>query len=286
MSLKKRRLGDLYKRGTTLQVGDGDEADVVEVWLQKMNPLDHETTLRKANAARARIMMIRNNVESEEYLAVYSDVCDFGGRENLINYLVQDALGEKAQSIEAELAAEEVWSEDDLLQGLRDAWAGGLADKYADTAAGDESERDPDAVRVFKKLKEFADQVDKALEAESASLTRDYESTSLEELRTIVTRRFIESRANAAWLDEFQSWQLYFGVREPDDHKKRYFEERYEIDELEPEVRRRLREAYEELMVDPTEGKDSPQTTASSASSEQPEVAATDAPSGPMAAAQ
>lgn len=279
---KRRKLLDLYKRGTEIMLNDG-EGDPVTVWLEKLNPLDHDAALRRANAERARILIIRNDHDSEEYLSAYNDAVDFGDRDALIDYLVSIELADKIMSIEAELAADEKWSTNNMLDGLRDAWADGLDELYH--SAETEEDRDSEAVRVFTALREFSTTVEVHVEKERVRLTRDYETVSDDELRTKVTDAFIETRANTRWLREYQRSLIFLAVRDPENHKEYYFESRKDVDQLATEVLDPLIDAYDALVVEVIEGKDSPQATDSSVLSERPEGAATDAPSGRMAAA-
>lgn len=278
--MKRRRLADLYRKGREVTFDDGSGEPVV-VWLQKINPVDHETVLRKANAARARLLMYRNDRDSEEWQAAYNEALDFGTRDMLVEYLIQPELAKRERGVEAELAEEEEWSKDDFIQGLHDAWNDGdnaLKYRYA------EDPEDPEAKRVFAELKKFADIVNTQLEGIAEQLRRDYEGVDEEELRQTFSNQFLEAKANSVWLTEYRRSQLFLATRYPEDHGRFYFESRDEIDSLEDEVFIPLVNAYESLIVDVTEGKGSQPTPASSPSSEQPGELATVPSSGPPAA--
>lgn len=267
----KRRLEDLYVRGRELPVDDGS-GDPVVVWVHKLSPLDHEKAIRKASAARAQVVLSARSEDSEEWQEAYADVLDLGKRDVLVDYLLAEDLARAQESTEAELSFGEEWTKDGYLQGLRDSWEdpeGSLRDRYA-TDPDDE-----DARRVFLELKRFADQVDAQVAPELERLRRDYQDVPEDQLRQQAVARFVELRSGMLWLREFHKSQIFFGTRDVDDHNKRYFAHRDQVDTLAPEVFQALLHAFDELMVEPAEGKDSPRTPSSSPSSEPQNAAVT-----------
>jgi hypothetical protein len=65
--------------------------------------------------------------------------------------------------------------------------------------------------------------------------------------------------------------EVFLGTRDSEDHSRRYFVTREEIDALSPIVLGRLQREFESMRVDVLEGKDLLETRTSSPSSEQPE---------------
>jgi hypothetical protein len=239
------------------------------VWLQKLNPLEHEKAIRSAGAARARAMLEGRNRDGEAWQEAYADMHDLGPRETLIDYLIAEEISKRTDAHEAELAFEEEWAKDGYLQGLRDSWEGGLKDRYV-IDAGDE-----EASRVFTELQRFSDQVSAQVEPETADLRRDYDDISDDALMQKAVERFIELRSGLAWLREFRRSEVFYATREIDDHRKYYFTTRDEVDNLASEVFTQLTTAYQELIVDPSEGKDSAKILSSLPSSEPPSVLVT-----------
>lgn len=256
---KQRRLGDLYVVGKELTLDDGKGP--VTVWINKLNPVDHSNALRHANAARARILAAKKDKESEERLSIESDLAD-QEKEDLITFLVSDVALRRQEAIEAELAAEQEWEDKDYLQGLVDSWENGLKDTYAADS------EDPEAKHVFEELERWEAVLAERMKAEREALTRDYSEKSEEDLRELTLDRLIQVQGDQAWLEEYHRCEVWLATREPDHHKKKYFANRDEVDDLPNEVLLALVSAYRELTVEPTEGKDSPGTPASSASSE------------------
>jgi hypothetical protein len=257
--VKRRRLQDLYVTGTAVHLDDG--AGEVEVWVQKLTPVDHETAMRRANAARARCLTVKKSPDSEEYQSCAMDVYETDD-DALIAEIVEGELAQKRLALEAELAADEEWSKDDYLQGLEDAWSGGLNMTYG------ESPDDPEAKRVFIELKRFTDTVDEHLEDERQRLLKDRGTLSREELEERVIKERIETIADLEWMKEYRKCELWLSLRDPEDHNKRYFRQRPEVDELAQEVLGPLVRAYQDLAVEVLEGKDSGETPDSSPSSE------------------
>ena len=80
--MKRRRLADLYVRGKEVELNDGSGEPVV-VWLHKLNGVDRESCLRRANAAKARFMIEADHEDSETFQAMYAQVRDTPDREGL-----------------------------------------------------------------------------------------------------------------------------------------------------------------------------------------------------------
>jgi hypothetical protein len=278
MPVKRRRLNDLYVVGRPVIVGE-DTPEPVEIWLQKLNPVQNEDALRRANAARTRARAFGKDKDSEEYLDAVANVNDFASREVLIDLSIAEELRLRRSRIEAECAAEDEWAADDYLQGLVDEWEGtpdapGLKERWA------EDHDDPEAARVKSEIDRFDEKVRVLVEAEHENLKRDYENTPDDVVLDKAVERVLEQRAVTAFILEYENWQLYYAVRDPDHHTELYFENVEQVKSLEERTKEILLLNYRELMVEQTEGKDSPGTPGSSPSSEPAEPAETDPSSG------
>lgn len=271
--VKKRRLSDLYVVGKELVFDDGS-GEPLTIWLQKLNPMEHEAAMRRAAGARSRIMSGKHEVELE----MAQDEAASFGRVGWIEYLTSDALGKKLHSLEAELAAEEEWSKDDYYQGLKDAWEASLEQALV------EDPDDMSALKVQEELNRFREQLEKRVEGERERITADYETKEDDDLERRVVDRLIGTRADVAWLTEFRKCEIWLAARDADDHHAKYFESREEVDQLSQQVLVRLMHEYQDLGVDPLEGKASGATPDSSPSSASPETEGTDVPSGLVAA--
>lgn len=261
---KRKRLGDLFQIGKEITIiepsRDGDP-DQETVWLQKLNSVELEQAWRRANAVRARLLAVKHDTDSDEYFVAVSDALEKDDDE-LVDYLLGP---ERAKSViirEAELAADEEWSKDDYLQGLRDAWNDGLGKRFH------QDNEDPDAKRVWMELRRFADGVDALMQSDIDDLRASFEALPVEEVRKQATELCFEQNATEAWAREYNYAEIWLGTRELDDHGKRYFVTREEVDQLAAPVLGRLQREFESMRVDVLEGKGSVETRDSSPSSE------------------
>lgn len=270
--MKKRRLSDLYVRGREMSVNDG-EGEPIKVWVNKLNEIDRESVLRRANAAKARFMIDSDNEESEQFSAMYAESRDINSRHELILFIVSDDVNAARRRVESQIAGdEETWSKEGYLQGLVDAWIGdetnpGLA------ATIQEDPKDPEALRVSDELDRFEQEVRRRVDAETHTLVKDWEDVDIDILRRKATHLLLDLKSSEEFVREFQRQQIFYSIREPNDHRKRYFTTITEVDDLDEDLRKYLVEQYESLVVPPDEGKDSPPLADSSNSSEAPEEA-------------
>lgn len=303
---KQRRLTDLFIIGTPVRVVGRHDEEIV-VWIQKLDPVDHDTAVRKAKAARARARATYQDHTSDEYLEVL-DSAQTSTRESLIETIVAPEAEKLKESVtaELELGEDSEWAKDGYLAGLYDELSGGLLARY------EEDPDDEEALRVLAELERHDKELTAALEPQLKALRETYEKADIEHIRDKALEAMIERKLQEAWVDEFTRAEVWLACRvacpeceteiaeavrrvqadEPpqdpknlhnEPHPKFYFEDRAEVDRLPPWVRNHLEAVYLQLSVDPIEGKDSPETGASSGSSDSSEVAETAASSGPAA---
>lgn len=271
--MAKRRLNEMYLVGQEETFDDG-QGDPVTVFIKKLNPVEHESALRNANAARARFLARRSDPESEDRMAIMDAVFDFD-KDGLITYLVSEERVTRIQLREAETAADEEWEKDAYLQGLYDAWNGGLNDAYA------ENNEDPEAARVFAEIQRFNGQVEALVKGDTDDLRAELDERPLDVLRERVLDKLVSTQASIAWLNEYRRSEVAYSVRELD-KKTRYFKGRDEVDDLPAEVYNRLADVYRRLSLDPIEGKAQRETGDSSPSSELPDEPGTEPSFGPV----
>lgn len=283
---KKRRLSDLYRVGRPVTFNDDSGLEPIEVYIKKLSATEAESVVRRAGAARSKVLLASRDREGEIWRDAYNEVCTID-REQLVNISLTDEINRIMQNIQAEVAAEDEWSEGDFFQGLKDAWwgepggDGGLKFIYE---KGDESDEQwDDAKRTFEALRKFDRIVAERVEEERQAHIRDAASYDIEELREKVTEKQLELKGDQEWLRAFQIGQVYYGTRESEKNSKRYFESYTEIDQLDSVVLEQLFEHFKNLSVDATEGKDSPLNPDSSQQSAPADEGETAASSGPEA---
>lgn len=239
MAKTARRLTDLYLVGEPLVIDDGS-GDPIEVFIRKLNPVDHEKAMSRANSARSRAAANQRDPESDGYQEVMGTLLDFD-KEALMAYLLEDARVSKQAVVEAERAADEEWSKDDYLAGLQ----------QVDLETVDDEEK----TRITTELDRFYKGVSDELDKRAEDLKADLELKDTEGLRKMVFDKLYEVHISMAWMTEFRRCEMWLATREPD-KKTYYFRDRSEIDELPLEVFILLQSAYRNLSVDPLEGKD------------------------------
>lgn len=284
---KERTLADLYVRGQEKVFDDGKAVDddgnpvpaPITVYVRKPNGVDVDKARRAGNAARARVMSLRAQSDSDDYLAIVGSVYETGDPETLIGYLLGPEESKVRQIKEAEVGAAEEWSTDDYLTGLRTSWLEEVAEIFVTDAT------DVEANRIFAELKRFEVQVEEKVTVEMADKRADLAPLSLTELWDKTAEEILKQAANLAWLKAYRRVLVWLSVRDRSNHSKRYFAEQHLVDELDDKVYGELVDLIEELQVDPLEGKDSEEAPSSSTSSEQPEEGETEQSSGLVAVA-
>lgn len=251
----RRRLTDLFVTGKEVVVSDSEDTnDAVTVWLSKISPLEQRDAAERAQAARAKVLVIKNSPTMSEARVQFEDQINdlgFNNRDGLISFLIAEDLGRREQSNEARLASEAPWGENGYLDSLEEAWEnGGMKDRfYADS-------EDEEAKAIFDELKRFAEEVRAATDEDRKELAAAFDLISDADLKDQVVNKLIDAEGDFAWLDEYSRWQIFYAVRDPEDHNKRYFEAKEEVDRLQPEVFNKLVEEYRNLTVEAIEGKE------------------------------
>lgn len=260
----------------------------ITVWVQNLNTPEHEIAKRKAAAARATTLMWRHDPTSEGYLEVRDQI---EGIEitDVIDHILADEMFERSQAAEAETAAEEEWSNDDYLDGLRDAWEPpdgepGLKDVWARGPDDDETGgRYAAALKCLDEMKRFAGQVDETLQPIAEQLLVGMRTEPESELRDRCTKIYIKAAGLEAWTEEYLRCEMWLGTRLADDHAVRYLEDRKAVDRLPEHAFLKLRAAHMALQIGVVEGKDLGEAPNSSPSSELQAEEEPETSSGPVA---
>jgi len=277
---KTRKLADLFRVGQDFSIDDGEGG--VSVYLAKMNPVQSETAIRKANATRAKFLSSVKDKDGEDYLSIANEVLDLS-KEDLVLYAAADASSKKVDVWEAEFLNESEWSKDDYLQGLLDSWNGdaedpGLQSVYAD---GEEDSKDPEALRVFSEMERYEDSLREFVNKERSHIEEEMESFSVEKLQDIMIEAMVGVQSDMAWMIEYRKCEVWLGTYTITKPHTPYFATRSEVDALEGETLTRLIAGLGMLNVEVDEGKDSPLTEVSSLSSELQKTAETEDSSSP-----
>lgn len=248
---KRRRLGDLYMVGQVIELNDNTGDDPIEVYLQKISPIEQRDAADYGTKARASILSMKNAPIEEKVL--YEDqLGDMGleHREDFIDFLASSRIDELRLSAEQRIAAEDGWAKDDYLNSLQQAWNDGVRDTWVST------DDDLEANRIYDELKRYTDEVDKALEVDKQDVYSEFDLIETDELRTKVIDKIIEMEADFAWMNEFSFYQAFYATRDPENHDERYFESIDEVKCLDTRILAEIIGAYREMTVEGVEGKD------------------------------
>lgn len=297
---KRRTLLDLYVVGRNVRAGDGLFAcdpdsgepiiengekvplDPVKVWLQKLSPNEFEIVYRKGLAARSAVLARSLQPDSEMYREIQDQIILLNDRELYAIYLAADEMAdlERAEVIAAEIegAPDSEWAKDGYLQGLRDAWDGGLGDRY------EADNNDAEAASVNEELARLNAEVAHVVQGERESRIAAFLELTTDDLIDRMTKVWMKSEAAAAQLDAHNHWLLSYAIRKPDNHRQRLHPDVDDIIAMDQRVRNQLLVAYKAMAVDGAEGKESRAAESSSSLSEPAATAATSVPSGPVAA--
>lgn len=285
----RRTLEDLRVVGRVAWFEDPEGGDPVVIWMQKLNPAEHEKALRRANAARARARLTFQDLDSVEYLSLVDGVeMQFPTLDAKIAALITEDRAKIETSIESELLLGEdsEWAKDGYIIGLRDEWENVGRDLYI------EDENDPVARRILDEFSRFNAAMDALIKPQLDDLRDQYKAMAAsapERFQERLLENVVAAAITSAWYEEFVRSEVWLACRLPCDeceaearldaadepvekphrrnHKGMWFESRDAVDAVEDADRAALIDIYSEMTTPPSEGKGLPGNPASSNSS-------------------
>lgn len=255
------KLEDLYQRGQAETITD-DDGNVSKFYLKKLNPVDQKTCIVKSNAVRARFLTAQRDKDSDDYLSLLTEVMDMD-EEKLKETAVSKVVAEKAGALEEEIKAEDRWSKDDYLETIKDEWEDKSKFVWIDSREREDGsvpdhsyseEEVATAERIFAELNELSDLFDEAIDKFRKSEIRSLSRVSREELEEKALDVLFDRAGNAAWVETWYKWQVYFATC---DHKtkERYFSSFEKFEQLPLETYLALLTAFRKLEIGNTEVK-------------------------------
>jgi hypothetical protein len=261
-----KRLSDFYVVSKDVDFTDPDSGETVKVMIVKLNDPDTESMLRKASAAQAKVLMDRNNPDSEGYLETYAAVAAIEDPEVLASWVIADEVAKLRISAAAKLASEGKWGKDDYYPGLLEAWADGLRERWENDPT------DEEGARVFAELKSFNDEVEAEVQEARDDLLAIHAQRPMPDLHDQVTKIMLDIAADHARKVAINEYRIYYSVRQPSkgpvSKAPRYFESIDEIRATHEMIRKTLEREYDAMAVEGIEGKGLPVDPASSPPSE------------------
>ena len=248
----KERLKKLYEVGKLVTFTD--EAGDFSIWLQKISPIQDKEAGRASLAPRAKVLALLKEKDNPERL-MYDDLLESWGlsdRDSRIRFIISPEIQKAQLTAEAQVAAEKDWSENDYLDSLQEAWNSGLRERYS------EDPNDEEACKVYDILLRYTEQVEKLVNKEIEELSEAYASRDDGYIKDKLIDLLIEHRAGQEQLAEYNQWLVYYAARNHENNDEFFFDNKDEPLELGKELYARLLEEYNEMTIDPIEGKDQP----------------------------
>ena len=205
---RPRRLTDLYQRGKEVTIGDEDGS--ITVYMAKPNDLENRKAIEKAQGARVTHLSLRKNKDDPRRAQYQDQIFAYGldDKENLINIVISEAVGEAVGTSSERIAAEDEWANEDYILGLREAWVNGLEHTFT------LDPEDEEAKRVFEELLRFEEQVEVEVDAVKADLISVLEDRPYDDIVEDAIVRLIEIDANNVWTESYLRWRLFYSVRD------------------------------------------------------------------------
>lgn len=252
--LLKEKLTRLYVVGKEVtfdtELAEGEEP--ITVWVQKLNPIQKEAVVRRANGKRQSVLTLKKRgiIDDEVQPFINEVTNNFAERDMMIEFLEAEKVNEIRAKAEEELSHLPEWEEEDYLQGLRDSWEDSLQRTWLI------DNEDPEARRVYDELTRFSEQVEEKIASQRRQIHEDYDDMDDEEIVKRLVDKAIEVQADLRWVEVLRRSEIQYAVRDPEDHTKLIFDAYEDIEELQSETFEALYQAYTDLNVEPREGKD------------------------------
>lgn len=279
----RRKLEELYAIGVEVRFdaegghkGPFDEPpsdDAVAMWLTPPSPLQRESSLREANAARARALLrIRRDEDSEEYLTAKAFLSEMSD-ETLIDYLILHEGDERRQEAIRDVLARDEWKD---ITDLQDAM------RQFDESGADED--DPEWKPLLDRDAEYGTQIaqrEKELTEAAREAFRMFTRESLE-------KKGMEKRGDLvgsqAFMQEYERQMTYNSVRDPEQNQLLFFESALEWADQADVIRNFISDVLAAFIQEGSEAKNSQGVVSgldSSALPSEPEISEVSIPTEP-----
>lgn len=266
---KYKRIPDLYVVGTEVVLKDG-----TPLWLQVLNPFEHDEARHDAALARSRIVLALKEFGSDELTKVRGQFTA-NGHKAAVDHLVNSKSTNIMIKIIETLQTDPDWKERVEIMERSEELIGRPAE---------DSERQ----LLDKANTDYTDEVQKQYTQEMDFLTAQYTKMSEEDLWAEFQEQYLDQRGMEVALREFKLTELWYAVRACEGvqtgdhwdhgacegHRVRVFESKAEIRDLPTELQDLLLEGMGKLHMTERQAKGSGSQPNSSASSPQPNAEA------------
>ena len=247
---KGAKLKKLYTITTEVTFPDGEGGEET-LYLKKINPIQDKEASEASQRVRGHTLALKRaaydhptKMRIRDDLELYG----LGDREARISFVVSEDAVKLRRTVEARLAADPKWSENDYYIALSESWFGGMKERY------DINPEDEEAAIVYDALLKFTEEVDAAYIRELDDLFEVKRILSDDELTEKCVEKILDYQARTAQMKEYDMWRIYFATYEDSDFKVRFFDSAEEVYEY-PDIVERLITSYEDMALDALEGK-------------------------------
>lgn len=249
MAVSRHDIEELYSVGKKVNVAPEDH-EPVEIFFRKINSSQQQKAVRKANAARVRLMQILNRPDDDDEKLAMTGEANELTREDKITYLAEIQVATYRPKIEQELSEEEEWASEGRLQALVDSWDDEAVLEYLKG----EGERSLENQEIFDQMKKFSDTIDEKLETKRGNSTRHFEAMDDEQLLKDILKSYLERESGLEWLRVFRNHQILYGVENEETNEKIY-SSISEVENIPTELYQIYLNAIEDISVPVTEVK-------------------------------
>jgi len=283
----RRALSDLFKVGTEIRFGPGDNPGdppkcekgpfvrdsgerlpptegQVCMWITPADPLQREQAMREANAKRAAsIVRAKRDKDSEDHLTAMAFIADMSD-ETLVTYVLIGNGNIRMAAAEREVLARSEWKE---MPAYQDAM------RQFEGMDGDELEGNEEWQALLELDEKYGAQVNErqeeleATEREMLQFTARNDRAAVEKM---ALNKRSELAASSVFLNEYDRWMTHYACREFEDTSKLFFDHPDEYSRQPAEVKELIASALLPYIADAGEAKNSPGAADGSDSSVQP----------------
>lgn len=254
------------------------EAVDVPIWIQRPSSIQQEDCLKKANVVGAKMRASFRDPTNDDYVVLHEEISELP-TEDLERIILRSKAGDLLRQANQEVMYGDIGSKWDGVDeetgegiditAIIEAMAG-LYERYNDPESGlaSEASDDPELKNLLEIQQKFEAEVDARAKELQDEAMAPYRSKDREGLVQAAMKEAVNNAAQLAWYGEYRNWQLFYGCREPDDHKKFYFTSLEEVLDLPDTVRMSLMVFYDQVDGGPDNTKELPTPVDSSPSSE------------------
>jgi hypothetical protein len=217
MVVNRRMLEELYVQGKKIDVSP-DPENPVYVYVRKLGPAQHQTAVRKANAARVKTKSLIDS-DDEERILLLGEVAS-SSLEEKVHYLAEFELGQAREKIEQEISESDEWKDEDGddIQAIVDAWD---EDMQIDYSKG-EGKRSEESEALFNKMKAFNDLVEERLGVAREKARDEIGLKGEDYINREFDKSILDREAGLQWLKTYREYQILYGIEDPETKEKIY----------------------------------------------------------------